>query len=290
MRRLFNRVKHALLIGSSRSRQRTLRPSLALGMEVLEDRRVLSTFTVLNLDDAGLGSLRQAVEDANALEGADLIRFAHALKGTVGLTSGELAITDDLTIDGPGAQKLTISGNPASRVFSVFGSTVTIADLTIADGVASDVPGLPVGFAGGGGLLNLEGRVTVTHVDFTGNQTLGIIGEGGGIANFFGASLEVSHSNFTDNVGFGAYFGAGGAIASNVFSTVTVDHSSFEGNVATASLGGNPADIDQGLALGGAIAAGGGTQVTVTHSDFRHNVAKGSDGTPGTGQPGAFEG
>jgi hypothetical protein len=40
---------------------------------------------------------------ANVAPGADLIRFAPAArKGTITLTSGQLSITDDLTLDGPG--------------------------------------------------------------------------------------------------------------------------------------------------------------------------------------------
>src|SRR4051812_27705122 len=86
----------------------THRPSL----EVLEDRVVPSTFTVKNLADTGAGSLRQAVLDANANPGADVIRFGpHARDGIITLTGGELSITDSLTIDGPGDNRLTISGN-----------------------------------------------------------------------------------------------------------------------------------------------------------------------------------
>src|SRR6266542_4437929 len=77
-------------------------------LEALECRTLPSTFTVLNLDDSGAGSLRQAVLDANALPGADRIAFAPGVRdGTIALTSGELSIKDDLTIDGPGASRLT---------------------------------------------------------------------------------------------------------------------------------------------------------------------------------------
>ena len=58
-----------------------------LSVERLEDRTVPSTFTVLNLADSGPGSLRQAILDANANPGADLIRFAPAARdGTIALT------------------------------------------------------------------------------------------------------------------------------------------------------------------------------------------------------------
>src|SRR5262245_20821974 len=68
-----------------------------LGLEVLEDRSLPSTFTVTNLLDSGAGSLRAAVSAANANPGADTIDFATT--GTIGLTSGELLITDSLTIN-----------------------------------------------------------------------------------------------------------------------------------------------------------------------------------------------
>src|SRR5260370_22893414 len=72
-----------------------------LVIEVLEDRTLPSTFTVLNLHDSGAGSLRQAVLDANADVGPNVIGFAHGLHGTILLTSGELSITHHLTITRP---------------------------------------------------------------------------------------------------------------------------------------------------------------------------------------------
>src|SRR5262245_40609041 len=85
---------------------------LCLALEQLEGRTVPSTFRVVNLADSGAGSLRQAVLDANAKPGADRITFAPAARdGTIALTSGQLSITDDLRIDGPGASRLTVSSN-----------------------------------------------------------------------------------------------------------------------------------------------------------------------------------
>ena len=77
----------------------------------LEDRTLPSNvFTVVNLADSGPGSLRQAVLDANANPGFDLIVFAPAARSTPGLTAGQLSITDDLAVVGPGADQLAVSG------------------------------------------------------------------------------------------------------------------------------------------------------------------------------------
>src|SRR5262245_39364222 len=103
-----------------RGRANTLgqhRRTRRLALEVLEDRTVPSLFLVNTLADGGPGSLRQAVLDANTLPGPDAIRFADGLGSTIVLTSGQLTITDDLTIDGPGADRLAVSGNDAIRVF-----------------------------------------------------------------------------------------------------------------------------------------------------------------------------
>src|SRR5262249_35839061 len=111
-----------------------------LHLEPLEDRCVPSTFTVSNLNDAGPGSLRQAVLAANASPGADVIAFSPAVRGTLTLTSGELAVSDDLTISGPGAGRLTVSGNHASRVFDVSAAQASISGRTGADGLAIGRP------------------------------------------------------------------------------------------------------------------------------------------------------
>ncbi|MCY2940924.1 MAG: hypothetical protein NTV50_04570 [Planctomycetota bacterium] len=51
-----------------------------------EDRIVPATFTVLNTNDAGSGSLRQAIIDANTLAGADTIVFAAGLTASAAAT------------------------------------------------------------------------------------------------------------------------------------------------------------------------------------------------------------
>src|SRR5437016_5283227 len=86
-------------------------------LETLEDRCLLSTFTVLNTDDSGPGSLRQAITDANATPnagGADQIHFNISGAGvhTISPASALPAITDPVVINGytqPGASPNTLN-------------------------------------------------------------------------------------------------------------------------------------------------------------------------------------
>ena len=107
---------------------RRVRPYL----EILEDRTVPSTLTVLLNTDSGTGSLRQAILDATS---GDTIDFDSALTNqTITLTSGALLVNKDLTFTGLGASHLSISGNDASRVLDISNATVTLSDLTITHG------------------------------------------------------------------------------------------------------------------------------------------------------------
>src|SRR5262245_48583031 len=83
------------------------KPTFVPRLEILEGRSLPSTFSVLNLADSGPGSLRDAIAAAEANPGPDQIDFGHNVKGTITLTSGQLTITSDLTINGPGADQLT---------------------------------------------------------------------------------------------------------------------------------------------------------------------------------------
>src|SRR5262245_61667752 len=138
MRNLLNRWWKRQPKPRTRRSARTFRPTITL----LEDRAAPALFTVSNLTDAGVGSLRQAIGLANTSAGADQIQFAAGLSGQITLTSGELDVTDDLAIIGPGAANLTINGNNASRVFDLDhaedGPTIAVAisGLTLTGGAA----------------------------------------------------------------------------------------------------------------------------------------------------------
>jgi parallel beta-helix repeat protein len=73
----------------------------SLRVEPLEDRYLPSTFTVTNTNDSGTGSLRQALLDANATAGADVINFNIDGSGvqTISPTSALPTVTDSVAID-----------------------------------------------------------------------------------------------------------------------------------------------------------------------------------------------
>lgn len=285
-RSLFANDREKDLRKRTQSKKRLLRTPL--GVERLDDRVVFSTFSVLNLDDSGAGSLRQAIIDSNANAGTDLIRFTSAAqKGLITLTSGELAITDSLRIDGSGADRLAVSGNDASRVFRIAaGATVTIDDLTVAHGRA---------LAQGGGILN-AGNLTLTNVIISDNQVVGIPGAttvvdafGGGVFN--SAILTVSGSRFVHNRSIGADGSAGitgtsalgGAIMSGGTASApaiaNVSDSTFVDNRAIAGAAGAGASR---AGIGGAISNAIGA-MNVSRSIFRDNQAVGGidNGVPG---------
>ena len=107
------------------------------GNDVVLTALAAAPYVVTNNNDAGAGSLRQAVLDANLHAGTDIIQFDAGLGGTIGLSSGQLSITDNVKIVGQGASVQAVSGNNTSRVFSVNnGTTVSISGLTIRNGNA----------------------------------------------------------------------------------------------------------------------------------------------------------
>src|SRR5215813_13457123 len=77
-----------------------------------------ATFTVTNLNDAGAGSLRDAIGQANAAAGADTIRFQPGLAGMIPL-AGEIHVTDTLTVAGSGVGAIKVDGNLSTRLFKV---------------------------------------------------------------------------------------------------------------------------------------------------------------------------
>src|SRR6266511_4130860 len=200
-----------------------------------------ATITVTSTADSGMGSLRQALADAND---GDTINFDAAVSGTITLTSGELLVNDSITISGPDADLLAVNGNAASRVFHISsGKTVTISGLTITNGSAS---GGTYPNNSGGGIFNDHAALTVNNCALSGNATLTINNStlsgnsanqyGGGIYNdgtlTGSATLTINNSTLSGNsaidVGGGIY-NSGTTCCS---ATLTINNSTLSGNSA----------------------------------------------------------
>lgn len=127
-------MKHDQPFGKKPRHLLALFPAVFLAL--VTTAAVADTFTVTNANDDGDGSLRQATRDANTTAGADTIDFEGGLRGqTIGLMSGPLSITSDLTIKGLGRDQLTIDGNSAD-VFTIdtSGNTVGFIGITVVNG------------------------------------------------------------------------------------------------------------------------------------------------------------
>jgi hypothetical protein len=192
-----------------------------LAVEALEDRLAPATLTVTSLaDDGSSGTLRSKI--AAAAPAGDTIIFQTGLSGTITLGRGELQLSKSLTITGPGANTISVSGNNSHRVFEVFnGATDSISGLTITGG--------NVVTYGGGVLIDSGGTLTLASCTVSGNSSLaGVIGgpslagHGGGINNR--GTLTITSSTISGN----STNGSGGGIES--YGTVTITSSTISGN------------------------------------------------------------
>ncbi len=165
------------------------------------------TFTVTKTTDTKDGicdadcSLREAIIAANSNPDADDVIVP---AGTYVLTKGDLEITDQLTLNGAGADTTIIDGNGTDRVIDVLSGTVEISAVTIQNG--SGVSPL-------GGIGN-RGTLTVTNSTISGN--------GGGIYSIRGVTTVTNSTISGNNVGI---YSVGGV--------TTVTNSTISGNTST---------------------------------------------------------
>ncbi len=117
-----------------------------------------TTITVTSIADSGPGTLRDAL--ASAADGDTI--DATGISGTITLTSGELLVSNSVTILGPGATNLAVDGNAASRVFHIGTSAVvSISSLSITNGRGPECC-YPPDIAGGG-IYNDHARLAISN-------------------------------------------------------------------------------------------------------------------------------
>ncbi len=234
---------------------RALGLSLALALSCLAP--FAAALTVSNLNNAGAGSLRDAVAGTPA---GGTVDFAPALTGTIVLTSGEIGIAKNLTIAGPGADRVTVSGNNASRIFNLTSGTaaVTISGLRLAGGAT----------AGAGGAIASIGALTLDAVWVQANAA----GDGGGGVYVGRPDVAASgtaiirNSTLTGNSVATPGGAGGGALlalgAPGAAAAVTLQNSTVSGNTASASAG-----------MGGGGVAFVGAGITLVSSTLAYNTA-----------------
>ena len=192
-------------------------------------------------DAAGNCTLRAAIQETNALPGADTITlpadtYTLSIPGIDedAAESGDLDITDDLTINGGGADTAIIDGGALDRVFDIApGSATDISGVTVRNGSSS----------GGGGIGN-EGTLTLNNSTLSGNTGRGISSTGTvtinnstvsgntgrGIAN--AGTMTIDNSTVSGNSG-GGIFNSGSGVG-----TMTLVNSTVSGNTKATGNGG----------------------------------------------------
>jgi autotransporter-associated beta strand protein len=230
-----------------------------------------ASFIVTNLNDSGSGSLRQAVLDSDTTIGANTITFQSGLSGIIYLTTGQLDLSRSVTITGPGATTITVSGNNASRVFLVdTGVTATISGLTISQGSSST----------DGGAIENGGTLTLQNSTLSGNKATF---KGGAIWNYQGTlKLQNSTLSGTNTAIYGGaiYNQAGSVTMQNT--TVTGNSANYGGglyssggtvNLQNCTVAANSSPSPAGS--GGGILIGAGT-LNLTNAIVAGNTVNGA--------------
>jgi hypothetical protein len=209
-----------------------------------------SVFTVDRLTDTGegeglVGDLRYCI--TNATSGEDVIVFT--VTGTINLTRGSLpGLDDSVSIQGPGANLLTVRCYLGFRNIFTVGSTATVqisavtmancggraiynrGTLTISSSALS-ANGVIDNY---GGAIYNEGILTISDSTLSGNGAAGKnrIAAGGAIYNY--GTLTISNSTLSANTVID--YGSGGAIGNE--GTLTISNSTLFGNHANDYGGG----------------------------------------------------
>ncbi|WP_417744293.1 GEVED domain-containing protein [Rosistilla oblonga] len=241
-------------------------------LESLESRRLLTTFHVTRIDDVdgracseSSCTLRDAIQEANANPGHDTITFAPELSGETLELTQVLTVTDSITIAGPGADQLTLSGRGTKQLFQFEGDgsqDFVLQDLTLANGRALIGPGGAVHFEsgissdqgtsdtlllqdlvirnsraqGGGGVYAEGGVLTVVNTSFVNNtatgQTATTASDGAAILRIDGDG-SITNSTVSNNEANGTA-AAVSVVATTAGQSFQITSSSFVDNNARA--------------------------------------------------------
>jgi hypothetical protein len=262
----------------------------AIGAAVLAPGAEADAFTVTNLDNAGPGSLRRAVNQANANPGLDQVVFQSSLSGDLTLNSA-VDISDGVEIAGPGANKVRLDADGADRILSLYGlpadnRRVAVSDLTLQDGAADY----------GGAIYSVDADLVIARSTITGNAATAA----GGAVYSLNSSLTLANTKLTSNSsdGYGGGVYAAGSTIEIADSDVAYNTADSSGaGIAAAnsplkmrrtSVGGN-----ESLGYGGGVyvygdPAAGSAPVDIADSSLFGNYARSDGGGAYLGASGAM--
>src|SRR5690606_20096731 len=257
-----------------------------------------ATYTVTKIADTNDGtcdadcSLREAVGAANASPDDDVIVFSSLFdsKQTITLAGTEIvfAANGSLSLVGPGAGLLTVSGNNASRIISTGPNvTATISGITFTAG--NGVGTLNSGRAGA--IYNAGGTILIENCVITGNSA----SNGGGLNNSSAGPTPAVPGNLTlrfTTVSNNTATGSGGGMQNFSTSTVTIDRSAFIGNTSNGTTGGGGGQFNGAVLItnstfannsapsgsGGGMQSNGGLGAIITNSTFSGNSSLNNGG------------
>ena len=187
------------------------------------DVSAASTITVTNTNDAGAGSLRQAIADA--ADGGTIQFDPSIAGGTISLATGQLVIDKSLTIEGPVPGGMTVDGASNGRVFNIGQTTggVTLRNLTISGGLISDA---------GAGIAS-AGHLTLDHLLIAGNQNTAGVGGGLYLQQSASDGVVIINSTITGNSAAGSGAGVYVEIGHLTLTNVTVASNTSTGVAVT---------------------------------------------------------
>jgi uncharacterized repeat protein (TIGR01451 family)/CSLREA domain-containing protein len=190
----------------------------------------------------GACTLRAAIQEANALGGADTINvppgtYTLTISGTGedAAATGDLDIIGALTLSGSGATTTIIDGGGVDRVFEIFDPSVTLSRVMVQNGsIAADGGGIRVrgaipftlseatvrgndaAGARGGGVFATSGTLNFTNVTVSGNSAA----RGGGITvqsgSAFMTNVTVTANTASTSLGGGVLFGGASTVVNTI--------------------------------------------------------------------------
>jgi hypothetical protein len=202
-----------------------------------------ATQTVTSLLDSGTGTMRDAIAAAGPGDTID----ATQVSGTITLSGSSLSIGNNLTVIGPGANLLAVSGDNSSAVFTITSGSAGVSGLTITGGSG----------AYGAGFANDNATLSVTSCAVSGNSSTN---SGGGIYTS-GGTTNITNSTVSSNhatVGGGGIYNTDGTT-----------------NVAGCAISGNSSGSGGGLDNFG---VGSGSTMSVVNSTVAGNSATNGGG------------